>query len=578
MAESSHDVIQPEVLSPRPREAIVEDRRNLEARRQAEYSVYQPILAQIDEIPSGTTEEADQYFKDHQGEIVDPANLPPNLRPYSDLLVAYQGYNRWFDSCNTEARSLEKEELPYLREDLINLVNNLSARLDYQALLDFSQKARLLGRPLGSDDLLINQINQIASLRHYEYSLSGEVPAPQDPDFYTFGLRTLDRYREKWSQRGFLQEEPRPDYLPKFIPPSEDRSGAETFITTQALDINQKLNEHYRLVNIYCHNNPQLKQFSSSDSILETITRVLGSDKITPDHTDITSAGFHPDLLAAFQHYIYQKYQQHSSAGRLPLTEESHQALRQKIESLPPVDQMISQIQFEGFTPPGPDLVAVATEEDVIQTLKRFPARFIQPILSVSHREPTPDELKTKTMICGTNTVVYGEGDDWDLPVGTRVNIVKENFVKADTDPTIRGSLKHEFLNTLIHELGHNMHSLLDHEDMHAWEVVSEADPVLISWYVDFSRKKDPNLGKREDFCETTKIFLSNPLLLQVLSPARFQYMTTLFEKYSPAEQFKKLLEDLKAKIETVRFNCQRLNISMEQMAKRHLNWEFKTG
>ncbi len=519
-----------ETLPTRPREDIEADMRALEQTFTEFDEALNPLRDDIEELP-----ERDKLIIDELSSRLAEEEISNDifdeLVPYKMLPIANRVRRAMqeFKKLNAQQQRLETEMTPYRREDYQNMIQNLSERLNYDAVFEyFDEKNR---DPDGHVELLDTTAREIYELRRYQHDIATTSDSQRNFHNYDFHCRTLAAYAKRWKEKGFLDDEPIRNFESgqELVQMEDYRMEVVTYVN----NVMEQLESYNRLRAVYQHT---LSSWYPFDLALARVQNVLSIERNREEADDeeyeffenFREIGFDPEFIAAAAKYINKAVEKHRRLGHLPPTEETLRQDRQRIDLLE-TDVSVNEVRFDGFTPPE-GLVAVITPEDILQEVRTLlPPDFIQGLRNLSHKprpEKSPkDDPTVETM--GRYVPVF---EDKTL-VSADIEIYRELFAPENADELQRELIRSDFMDTVWHEFGHNAHHMMRYDEMRAWEVVMEEDNTAITWYVNYARKDSESRGKIEDFSDTFRLFVTNPATLHALSPLRYQFMFDYFQR-----------------------------------------------
>ncbi len=186
-----------------------------------------------------------------------------------------------------------------------------------------------------------------------------------------------------------------------------------------------------------------------------------------------------------------------------------------------------------------------------------FPARFLDGIASIEFHQPDSNEVK-----------LY---QDW-----------------ADSDPTastfIMMRFREKLTGVLIHEIFERVAIDMTIDEMMAFDnaIAADADRVTgVTWY---SRYAKINADKgyswqKEDFCETGKLYFTEPQKLYAVSPARYRFMLAFFANNLPEyvrAQYKKEMKEVITSNRSQNIVTEKSNREALTKHERKANNEFR--
>lgn len=104
-----------------------------------------------------------------------------------------------------------------------------------------------------------------------------------------------------------------------------------------------------------------------------------------------------------------------------------------------------------------------------------------------------------------------------------------------DADWVAQTIAKQNFERTIAHEFAHALHYWLPVAALSRWEEQRASDPTRVTSYVDDRFKQDHPHRFKEDFSETMKLFVDEPVELMRLSPVRYDAMRQIYNDFMPS-------------------------------------------
>lgn len=527
-----------EVQAVRPRGLIESDLTSHRLTFESFDTAMDPLRIKIGQLPS------DQRFLLQEFEVKFEAGhvpdsdiqqaFPPNIVPL--VLDARGAFDQFKGFLNRQAE-LEKELIPYKKRDFENALEDVSARIDYDAVFDYYRNHRA---NRDGSDLLENTFGQLYELRRFQHDQLTPGEDERDFNFYNYRCDTLTSFQKEWERKGFLHDKPRSDftYSQEF---GHSVLAKRMDIAAQFEEPLAQLQEFNVLSSVYQH---KLAFSSHFDYELSTVHRLLSDDGKNHSawgYKNFDQIDYDPEMIDAARRHILKALDEHRKLGHLPPTEQTLAEERKRINQL---ETRTTNISTEGFTPPEGKVAVVSPSEVLKEVSQLLPPDFVNGLQELTHKPVPPqptDDPDTETM--GSFIPTFDESKR--VMTAAKIEVYRKLFVPKGTGELEKSVAKQKFMGTVWHEFGHNAHHVMHYDEMKAWEEVTSRDNIAVSWYVGYARKDDLNRGKREDFSESFKLFISNPALLQILSPPRYHFMLEFFERRTKDDQRDMLLEHL---------------------------------
>lgn len=569
--QGEDSLVEAEVSPIRPREVIELDSTALDKRFQDFGAQWGALWDQVDTLPEEHRSLISRMLhRLEEGDIPDnelDGSLPLDVIPAAQKFREVMGRYR---DLMSQRRGLNTELTPYRRQDFERLVLEASARISYDSIFDYYRDSN---RSFGSSDSLYNTASQLYSLRRFQHLLVSPLEATGDFDFFDSGCRTLESYLVEWEKKGFLDPEPTDESQinQKF---GESVLAARRQLLEGLDGIMIQLERYNKLRGVYQHT---LEFWYPYDPQLATIQRVLNfkRDEHGNDYEDFEKLDFDPAFIEAAKRHIARVIEEHRTAGHLPDTDESLQAERRRIDTIE-VGEQVGKVRVEGFKAPEGMMAVVTPEELLLQAGELLPPDFISGLRAISHRarpEKSPQE-DPNVELMGRFLPIFNEEHNF---AGGEIEVYRSLFISPNTSEilkllVLKLLVMSEFMGTLWHEFGHNAHHMMRYDELNAWEDVMFQDRTAVTLYVRHTRKSSQNQGKREDFSESFMLFLTNPALLQAISPSRYDFMLGYFNRRLKTGQLKKFNDFLDGQLLKDHLTWERAGYTPQDVRRRYLS------
>lgn len=516
----------------RPREEIRRDEQSVERQLALQDEETRPLREKFQSFPdeqramiNAFCEKLESGGNPDEG---DQESFSPELYQTAKAMYEFSGR---FQILYEEMENLHSEELPYVRADFENMLESLLSRVNYNAVfVYYKDVGNGVKQRVGEADLFVNTATEFYRLRKYACDHSSGADHGKDYYYFSDAQSSLALFEKEWARKGFLSEGqkdiPSQDESPLFSGENESRKQ----ITETLRETLESLDEYGVLSRTY---KPSLPSHEHTDHFLETIRNVLASENGLYYSEGLENVGFDPKFLSSARRFADSTIDNHRRAGRLPKTVQITDEERQRVDTIEYLSTL-SKLNFSGFDPPE-EMVAVITPAEIISAIEKVtPPDFLRHLQSISNKtepEKSPDD-DPNTETLGTFIPILGTDENWGKLQGTGIEIYRNIFIAEETPSETKVVTRFMYMSTLFHEFGHNAHYSLDYDEMVQWEKVIEEDKTAITWNVKNAKKKQEQKGKREDFADSFSHFLTNPTLLLVLSPVRYNYMGNYFIKH----------------------------------------------
>lgn len=467
--------------------------------------------------------------------------VPDIVKPYVSRIYAQA---MRFRAMLNEKKALENEYVPYLQEEFTEKLRAVSS-IDYESMVHYCTEAYKTadGFP-GFKNSLEAMSSVVMDIRRNQYQITHNSEI-LDYDFLKSALVELEAIESEFSEKGFLRE-PFPSNAPLFEPTDNAALDSLRQVVSEMMELLERSARHdsiYRLPSF--RGDYYYRELREINRILDVSQSSSSSSSVFLSHrldeqTQVADedVGFDPKFLIVLQKYVADRIQEHMNAGRIPRTPESLTALQEEIDTINFFEKILA-IKFNQFTVSEGEVLAVSPEVIIRNIARYIPTSFISSLQTITYSSEKISRGNDPDIVIGGTcrpSLKDGNFEGFDI-------VVYRDIAVQESEDNEREKLfvEKDFLRILWHEIAHVVHRVrLDYDDISAWERVIEEDQTPITWYVQDSRPgpDSPNgseaKGKREDFAETFRFYVSDPYVLESLSPARYQYMEKLFSKYSP--------------------------------------------
>jgi len=570
----------------RPREAIETELNAIEEEIISMDEVLVPIEQEIDNLPENQLRSLQELtarleleeIADDELNTMFPDTLMPLVQQIKIVAAKYRGLE-------AKRTLLEHELTSYAKEDLRQAIEDLSGRLDYDSVFDYYRNLGW-GKGKSNTDLLTNTVVELYQLRRFQHEL--EVGGDKkDYYFYASGLRTLERYRQTWHEKGFLIEGPKKASNEPLISRKKDfidgatDPASEQSITKKRQDLVRETRQIYDQIEkfsdlaiIYRHN---LLPKSFTDHKLEDVIRVLDIENDFHRYQGfegIEELDFDSEFIAAAERHLQKVFEEHRNLGHVMPDEEALLKEKQRINNLD-VEKDLDEIKWEGFDAPDGSELVVTPEQIVNEVRDVLPPDFVHRLRVLRYRdrgEANAGGDDPNISLMGLFIPIYDEDHEMQA---AEIEIYRDLIVPKDIGEIEKIKVRLEFMGTVWHEFGHNAHHMMRFDEMEAWEKVMQEDTTAVTWNVNSARKIGEVKEKKEDFSDSFKLFVSNPALLIVLSPIRFQFMKEFFERRLKTGQLASLNQRLNEQILTSLYAWEKLGHTPESIRKIYLSYDF---
>jgi len=467
----------------------------------------------------------------------------------------------------------QREYLPHKTEELRVYTRQLSARLNYAAMIAYHTAEA----PRTSSGLLIHSIHETQFLREIEFRLEAGDK--------TMDYHRIQNYEEnlktseiEWQDKGFLMSSG--EYVVKNHKPSFDakyNKSVREETMRNGRGIVAELKRNRTISEVY---KPSYNFFDYRDRAIEEVLRCLdriqrlyGADVDIFDGADVDifdETDYDFRFIQAARDFFYERKQALGAQGKIHMDQGTRKKYLEVAQHLDEND-IVSKVKIEGISKiEGRKLVI--TQDNITKLLSQIPPHFIEGI-EIIVANTTYDKSKSyedpNYETVGHHTPQYDNQGNY---VSSRIEVYRPINTDEDANELLVLITQKEFIDTLTHEIGHKILYGLVYEEMSQWEDVIEKDPTAITWYVKHSRDQSEPRGKREDFCESFMMYYSNPAVLIIVSAERFQYMNRLIQDYLPPDKLVNYQETLKLRIASQIMQWRDNNYSIEDIRDMYLS------
>ncbi len=562
---------------PRPKNLIFDELEKVKKDAEKQIQDFEPFMAQMDTLPEPEKELLNSYGQNlFEGNVSDTQtnDLPTNLAP---LIPEIKKYVMAVKASDDRQKALEIEVLPHMKLEFEEKLDNVSARINFDAVFDYYQEIDLGKRERNSNtDLLANTTTELFLLREYQYQSLGNLDTPVDFYYYLRAIAFLNNSQNLWNEKGFLLDSPKENYSREsgFQKLAETKSTQKETLENVEKAIEQ-LDEYGYLLNTYhfSYNSREAKDYS-----LEGLSFFLkqkypkGSDYMYYKK-GYENIGYDPEMVAAAKRFTDKVLATHKQEGHISRDATTLQEERMRIDSVD-LTKTFESIAFDGFDTLPNEVLIITPDELRTLISKNIPPDFAKDLQRIGHKKEKPQGDNPDFETVGRFFPIYGEDDNWGTVVASEIEVYRDISIPAGTPDMAARYLKKDFLSTTWHEFGHNAHHRLDYDEMKGWETVIAEDKTAVTWYVKHAREDDKDRGKREDFSVSADLFLSSPALLSVLSLSRYQYMYEFFDKHLHKDQKIEFRKNLVNKMVDSRMLWQNMGYTEEYIKKIYLEHE----
>jgi hypothetical protein len=455
-----------------------------------------------------------------------------------------------------KVKRLQTEYLPYKKEEVDSMANDLSSRINFGKVLSYYQKEERQD----NSDLLSNTLRETYFLRKIEAELAGGREIDFDKlDYYQ---NNLVRLQAVWQNKGFLNVEADKDFKRTVNDVEKNRENRSKLLEKINL-LEADLKTFQDLASVY---RLRLRFSSNPDKNLSDIAYALkqGEQEITQSMKDFDILDYDARFIEAAYDYVDDCEKELKLEGKLPLDESD---TREYVENRRrDWNDTAKTMGFSGFVDKeGMELLL--KQKDILAFLtSNFPASFLTGVTEIAASDAV--FRKETNVIDGNGSltseeVTLGEfvptyDNEGNFSSG-KIVIYEPIHIKEKMGVLEKVVVKSKFEDTLAHEVGHGVQCNLSRDEMEAWEKTLDSDKTAVSWYVNYAREKGVEKGKREDFSESIMLFIKNPAVLQLISETRFNYMTQLFRRHMTDTEFLQFESNMKWSIELQKMVWERL-------------------
>ena len=479
-------------------------------------------------IPGAQREKLDEVFNDVYAGKVGLTEARSQFPQDGNIDLIFESVKR-SRALDFEQQKLQKEYRECIVEDVTRCAKNLSSRVNFEAFIEEFDDSRYFFHTLG----------ELFELRRIELSIVTGAISGDSIQHLDYLKQSLVAYESNWSQDNFLRKEASPDFefskeYGRNVTARRQELATVVDVTLFNFDTFVKWDRFYR---------GDTAKSLGVERLLEGLGHIFNWGELHGDPEGFETIDFDPRLLDAAEKSVSSKIQYYALQGVLPQTPEQQAAFVANVLDFNPLD-IWSGIHTVGFDEKE-DQELLITEEEVLAELRNsFPAYFLKRVESIVKKENTEgfkvfSKEGKRLEAAGCFRDITREGQlvsariEWYSSVWAEVKTAQTEEEKkareVRLDSTVEG---------INHEVGHAIHFVLTYDDLKTWHVASAKDREAVSWYAKYAKGQDHGMGAREGFAETVELFTHYPMVLAAISPNRFEYMRSLFEKYSqPAER-----------------------------------------
>ncbi len=523
MEETSSVVTMEEITLPRSRKAIEEDLNQVDEEVSQFAERFSHVSEQMDNLSEERRDVINGFIESHLEEDQNNERNPDVTLSDEEAILAEKMVEAVRIQQKLEQRNekLQEELLPFRKKDLDQLIDDLSERTDYDAVMSYYGPDK---NRTGSD-ILQNAVFELYQLRKYQYELNESVDVEHDYNFYDFRCETLESYKSGWEEKGFLKQST--EVEESSLDLSEETKPDRIKLLAEITEVVNQLDEFNHLAGIYQHTLTYSSSFDKSHSHLKSLSRILTPNGNSSGYDYFTEAGFDPKLIKAVKTQTEKLIAEHRVNGRLPATSETIAIKQQQIDAMD-YTKLLAETKVVGLEKKHGLECTVSPEGLLDEVRTNIPPELLSGLKSLGYKENGGQvEVSNQGEIVGESIGEFiPTFDENGKMISTEIAVYKSPFVPEGLLSVDKLVSKSKFMSIVWHEFGHNAHHLMTYDEMIAWEDTMTKDKTAVTWYVEYSRNQQNIRGKREDFSESFMLYIDNPALLHTLSKERYEFMT----------------------------------------------------
>lgn len=423
---------------------------------------------------------------------------------------------------SSKLESLRERYKPYKVQKIAQLCQNLSDRFNWDAFLEHYDNIYYFDFERGSDPwdnhIIDNGLATFASLRRIQQMAEDGTLAGESYGQLKFWEHTIIANAQEWEKRNFLLPEPVVQEGPK---PSVEA------IKQRRVELRQKVAQELERIKGYSDLKSKFRDMWSYKAPDVFLSAIIYSLEVETDEYD-------PRFLDAIERFLAKRKQQHRERGLLPMPNEEYAANLEKLHKIG-VEEALENIEIKGLEEVEGQILVITKDELKDELRQAIPGCFLDKIeIIIATKRSDKDEDDPNIEVIGSHRPTLDE--DGNLISG-RIEIYESPRVDKNANIFDKQLARVLFVGATLHEVAHRVHYELDFSDMREWETVVQKDDVEVTWYVGYTREKNPMRTLREDFCETYRLAILHPGYLYDLSPIRYEFMMRFIRKHMGPEQ-----------------------------------------
>lgn len=431
----------------------------------------------------------------------------------------------------------ESDQLEPTHEEVVEALKDLMPRINYQALLtglhqSFSHSEATKYDFFDAESKLARFFDALIGVRKYQVMLASNPNGRLEAHEYVYFDERIDRLRRVCLKLGVLEEGPSEANLPdyKFVPGREKEDAKLLTELKQILEWMDTFSQFSR----YYRSEPD---FHFLNEWLHRLGSYLEQAKL--DSVTNARVFVEPRLVDVLQEHLNRSVEPYQQLGFFPKT------FRQTLNEITDRDNRslanhFEHIKFNGFEAPEGQKLVLQPQEILEIISEAIPPNAVQGLLEISKSELHPEE-RAKLLSEGIEEVCarifFDRNRKNPNQMITRIELYEGVYIDDQASLNTTSLMVGELLTTIFHEIGHSLHTNLDYFEYQQWQEAQNTDKVAVTTYVRIKENEAALFGHREDFAESFRLFLTDSFILQLLSPARYDFFTQYFRKHLHRDQ-----------------------------------------
>lgn len=451
--------------------------------------------------------------------MTDYGNIPPE---FIEAIAAAELSMTEVQQIETELNKLSPEKA----KDVFAKFVDIEKRIDYDKVVELVS--------MSGEYTLKHEVGLVIGLRKF-------IASGQDISFRWLRRieNTAEEFVGKWKQEEIVIDKGDDTVIAE---PDVNISDTVDLIKRRIKEANEILDK-YKISSMF--NNPSQEVLSSICHWEDN-----GKNKDEDPTLDVLwrydSFELNNGFSLAIDHYVVKRFSELSTLDYdFPTNSQEYMDFVDRAREMGPVIDAINNLEIIGDLSTLPFTFSEAELKLFLHD--NIPPLALRQIKRIEFREFSPEEDRGRTLL-GKQVHSKDLGGSIITLSNTRIredfDRQKKRYNKNEMEATGQFAAevtKAEMLQTITHEFAHILHAELPLSTLGQWDDARSIDSINITDYVKYMNDKDYYHRHMEDFADSMTLFINRPEVLQIISPARFDGMATIFDKFSP--NYKDIIE-----------------------------------